>query len=101
MTSCSFDFLASAVFGLSAFTYHFGNVVLHTLNGVLVYLLLRRLLEAAVGKQAFDEKPVASVVGPLVATLFWVLHPLRVEPVAWSSSRIYLVASAFFFSIAT
>ena len=84
-------------FGLNPFTYHLGNYLLHTLNGLLVFLLLRRLLQAAAGRAALEENPVAGTVAPFLGALWWAWHPLRVEPVAWSSARIYLVASAFFF----
>lgn len=85
-------------FGLSAFSYHAGNLLLHLLNTVLVYFLLRRLVVAAVSASALAAKPFALVIGPALGALLWALNPLRVEPVAWSSARIYLVASAFFFS---
>jgi len=84
-------------FGLSAFTYHLGNLLLHSFNSVLVYLLFRRLLHFAVGSPALVAKPIAGVTGPALAALLWSLNPLRVEPVSWCSSRIYLVAAAFFF----
>jgi hypothetical protein len=47
-------------FGLSAFTYHVGNLLLHLLNTLLVYALLRRLLAATVGASALAAKPQPS-----------------------------------------
>ena len=74
MTDCS-------LFGLNAHAHHFVNVLFHSANAALLFILLRRLtgrLWAAA----------------LVAALFaW--HPLRVESVAWVSERKD-VLSAFF-----
>ena len=86
------------LFGLNAFTYHFGNLLVHMLNGLLVYLLLRRLLEFGTGESASDTKPMAMIVGPALGALLWALNPLRVENVGWACGRIYVVAAAFFFS---
>ncbi len=60
---------------------HFTNLLFHTANTVLLFLLLRRLT-AATWRSA------------LVAALF-ALHPLHVESVAWVSERKD-VLSAFF-----
>ncbi len=56
--------------------YHLGNVLLHALNAVLVYLLIIALGRGRV-------KPWASVL----AALFFSLHPLRVESVGWVTER--------------
>ncbi|MBQ3097765.1 MAG: tetratricopeptide repeat protein [Kiritimatiellae bacterium] len=58
---------------------HLVNVLLHALNTVLLLFLVRRLAVAA-GKNC-DSLPV------LIAALFWALHPMRVEPVAWIACR--------------
>jgi tetratricopeptide (TPR) repeat protein len=69
------------LFGLRAWGHHLTSVVLHALNVVLVFLLLRGLT-GAVWRSA------------LVAVLFgW--HPLHVESAAWVSERKD-VLSAFF-----
>ena len=83
-------------FGLHPFTYHLGNVLLHALNTVLAYALIRRLLEAGLGSSRFASRPVAGVIGPALVALLWSVNPLRVESVAWSCGRIYLVATTFF-----
>jgi protein O-mannosyl-transferase len=95
-----FGWLAYAVdqhfFGLYPFTYHFGNLLLHAVNTVLVYVLLRRLLELGTGAVAFAARPLTAMMAPALTTLLWALNPLRVESVAWSCGRIYLVATALF-----
>lgn len=49
--------------------FHAANLLLHLLNTLLVYLILRRLLK--------DERSA------LVGALLFALHPVQVEPVAW------------------
>ena len=39
--------------------------------------------------------PEAPSLPPLSSALFWTLHPLRVEPVAWASAMPYALAVAF------
>ncbi len=67
------------LFGLRPGVVHATNVLLHTLNGMLVYLLCRRLS---------DSRRVA-----VVAALLFVLHPLQVETVAWAMGRKDLLAA--------
>lgn len=61
--------------------FHAANVILHTINGGLVCCLLRAM--------GIAWAPA------LAATLFFVWHPLQVEPVAWISSLKDLLCSAF------
>ena len=69
------------LFGLNPWGHHLTNVLLHALNTVLVFLLLRRMTGA----------PWRSL---LVAALF-ALHPLRVESVAWVAERKDVLSGCF------
>lgn len=62
-----------SVFGFNPSYHHLHNVLLHSLNSFLMFLILYRITGAS-GKSLF------------VAALFAV-HPLRVESVAWVSER--------------
>jgi tetratricopeptide (TPR) repeat protein len=69
-------------FGLNAGGHHFTNVLFHTANSVLLFLVLLRLT-GATWRSAF------------VAALFaW--HPLHVESVAWVSERKDVLSTFFF-----
>lgn len=70
------------LFGLHAGGHHLVNVLLHTANAVLLFLVLCQMT-GSLWRSAF------------VAVVFAV-HPLRVESVAWVSERKD-VLSAFFF----
>ena len=71
-----------ALFGTNAFFYHFFQVLLHTLNTFLVFMLLQR----------FFKKQVA-----LILTLFFLLHPIQVESVAFIGASQSVLF--FFFGI--
>ncbi len=73
--------LDASLFGRKAGGFHFTNVAFHAANGVLLFLLLRRLTGAM----------WRSVV---VAALF-ALHPLRVESVAWVTERKDVLSGCF------
>jgi tetratricopeptide (TPR) repeat protein len=73
------------LFGLNPGGHHFVNVLIHTANALLLFILLNNLT-GALWRSA------------LVAALFaW--HPLHVESVAWASERKD-VLSAFFWMLA-
>lgn len=63
----SFFWMTRHIIGNEALGYHLANLILHVLNAILLYLLLRPHLRAA------------SFIAPII----YVLHPLNVESVAW------------------
>jgi len=70
------------LFGLSPRAHHLVNLVLHTLNGLLLFLVLSRATKT-LWRSAF------------VAVLFS-CHPLHVESVAWIAERKDLLSTTFF-----
>ena len=70
------------IWGLRAFGFIFTNILLHAANGILFYLLLKRLS---------GEK-----VWALFASLIFLLHPVQVESVVWVSQRKNVLAMFFF-----
>ncbi|MEI6085845.1 MAG: tetratricopeptide repeat protein [Verrucomicrobiota bacterium] len=74
--------------------FHAGNLLLHLVNVLLVYWILRRLLLRWQRGRATRESPAVWVCAGL-ATLFWAIHPLRVEVVAWASSRGHVQGTFF------
>ena len=69
------------LWGLDATGYVLTNVVLHAANGLLLFLLLRRL---------FGRKPWT-----VATALLFLLHPVQVESVAWISERKNVLAMFF------
>jgi tetratricopeptide (TPR) repeat protein len=82
-----------AVWGMNPFGYHLTNLLLHAAAAVVVYFVSRRLLGLAMP----DSAPGARRLGAAAAALFFALHPLRVESVAWITERRDLTSGLFFF----
>jgi hypothetical protein len=80
------------VWGMEPRGYHLTNVFLHAANAGLVCLLATSLLART------GARGSARLLGGAAAALFFALHPLRVESVAWVTERRD-VLSAFFFLV--
>lgn len=73
------------LWGLSPFGYHLTNILLHATNASLVVLIAHMLLR---NRLLEEEKSGYRYFATLLfAALFWGLHPLRVESVAWVTER--------------
>ena len=70
------------LFGVNARSHHIMNVLLHAVNALLLFTLLRRIF-GDVWKSAF-----------IVAV--FAIHPLRVESVAWIAERKDVLAALFY-----
>ena len=70
------------LFGPEPWGFHLTNVLLHALNGVLLFALLCRWT---------DRRWAA-----FWAALLWAAHPLRVESVAWIAERKDVFSGLFF-----
>ncbi len=63
------------------FSYHVFNILIHSLAGIFIFLVIRRLLEWA-GAEKSTRTPFA-----VFGTLLFLLHPLQAESVAYISGR--------------
>jgi protein O-mannosyl-transferase len=70
-----------SLWGLKPFGYHLQQIVLHAVDSVLAFELVRRL---------FGRYWLAAIAG-----LFFALHPAHVESVAWVSARKDVLSAAF------
>ena len=70
------------LFGLNPFPYHFDNLLLHLINVVLVFYFIKSL-------SGRDE--IA-----FITSLFFAIHPMHVESVAWISERKDVLYSMFY-----
>jgi hypothetical protein len=71
------------LWGLNPFGYHLVNMILHAAAAAMFFLVAERLVARALT----GAGPAIVRAAALVAALFWALHPLRVESVAWISER--------------
>jgi tetratricopeptide (TPR) repeat protein len=84
--------LDHAAWGMNPFGYHLTNLVLHAVNAGLFYLVARRLLHRSA---ALTGRPLA--IAAAGAALFFAIHPLRAESVAWVTERRDLVSGGLLF----
>lgn len=91
-------FIDHALYGLKPWGYHLTNLLLHAVNGVLLYTFLILLF-----KQSFLNSPATRNFllnnPPMPITLLFVTHPVLTEAVNTVSYREDLLA--FFFYITT
>ena len=70
------------LFGISPWGFHFTNVLLHSINALLVFILFWQ----------WTRKPWCA----FWAAALWAWHPLRVESVAWVAARKDVLSGFFF-----
>src|SRR5271170_6746175 len=73
--------LQRRLWGLNPLPYHAVNIIVHSANVALVFLLLRRL----------------NIRGAWVAAALWGIHPVNVESVAWITELKNTQSGLFFF----
>ena len=80
------------LWGMNPFGYHLTNILLHTANSAVLYLLALMIFQITV--------PAAGALsvrlGALIAALLFAIHPLRVESVAWVTERRDVLSGLFF-----
>ena len=79
-----------SVFGDNPVPFHLNNLLLHLLNAVLVFLVALKLLKKL---EVPDER--IRLFSFLLALIF-ALHPMKVESVAWATTRKDVLYSFFF-----
>lgn len=81
MITYAFDYLIA---GLNPIMFHLTNLLLHIINVVLVYKLIK-LLTGTINVSA-------------IAALLFAVHPVNVESIAWISTRSSLLFTLFYFA---
>jgi len=78
--------------GLDTFPYHVVNVLLHCLSTILLFLIVRKILE-----MAGTEGLLADILSGFSAAIF-LLHPIQTEAVAYIASRSETLSVLFIFA---
>jgi tetratricopeptide (TPR) repeat protein len=87
--------------GLNPGVFHLDNLVLHCANTVLVFVLSLRILGHVQGSVSPGKKaPEGNGTrwGAFLAAVFFGIHPIHVETVAWATERKDLLCALFFLS---
>jgi len=79
-----------AISGLDPFAFKLTNLVIHLLNGILVFILTRLVYRATMGPASDlgSERQLA-----LVTLAFWLLHPMHVSTVLYPVQRMALLST--------
>ncbi len=86
--------------GLDVFGYHLVNVIIHILNGILIYLLVKKTLtvlqENGQGGTITDHGLPHLLYIPFFSSLIWLAHPLQTNSVTYIVQRMNSLACLFF-----
>ena len=80
------------LWGMQPAGYHFTNLLLHAANVVLFFAIALRLLPRALPWATAVERRM----GAALAALFFGIHPLRAESVAWATERRDVLSGLMF-----
>lgn len=82
------------LWGMNPAGYHLTNLVLHVLNAVLFYFLIAAFLKRTIAVS--NTSLVGVQISAFIGALFFAIHPLRVETVAWVSARGDVLCGFFY-----
>ena len=77
--------------GFDAFAYKLTNLVIHCLNGVLIFLIARRILAELDG----DRTRANESLLPLIAAVIWLVHPIQLTSVLYVVQRMTSLSALF------
>lgn len=91
-------FLDYAIYGLKPWGYHLTNLLLHAINGVILYIFLTLFIQPSSYRSPVTGALVSGVLVPFVISLIFVTHPVLTEAVNAISFREDLLCFLFFIS---
>ena len=75
--------------------YHLTNILLHSISGIFLFELLRRILPKLTGDSENREDRGSIYFVALLVSLIWIVHPVQNAAVAYISGRADSLASFF------
>jgi len=84
-----------SIWGLQPRGFHLTSLVFHVTNALLVFWLALQLLAIRSPASRQQRSGSGIIAGALWSALFFALHPLRVESVAWATERRDLLCGCF------
>lgn len=89
-------FIDHALYGPKPRGYHLTNILLHTINAILLYTFITLLYKHISTIFALEEQPKTFNPKPLIISLLFVAHPVLTEAVNAISYREDLLVFAFY-----
>lgn len=90
----SFTFSLNRYFGgADTFSYHLTNLIIHTLNGIMVYVLVYMTLQSPTLSNRYSHN--SSRIALLTSLLF-LIHPIQTEAVSYIYQRAESLSSLFY-----
>ena len=80
--------------GADVLGYRITNILIHWLNGVLVYLVVTALLQAPRLENAYRGREIHWIA--LIAAALWALNPLQIQAVTYIVQRMAAMATLFY-----
>ena len=74
--------------------YHFVNILIHIINGILLYLFTKATLQTPTLKTDFEGLAVGWI--PMFTAFIWALHPLQTQSVSYIVQRMNGLATMFY-----
>jgi tetratricopeptide (TPR) repeat protein len=82
-----------SAFGMQVQPFQIATLLFHLANACLLFMITRHLL--GLTQSAHIRDSARANLAALLASLFYAVHPLRVEAVAWASGQSYVMAATF------
>lgn len=79
--------------------YHLVNLVIHLVNGILLYFLALTILRTPAirpGKEGCESNDLTNHWMAFFAALLWLVHPLQTQSVAYTVQRMNSLAALFY-----
>ena len=77
--------------GFNPFAFHLGSVLVHMVNVILVFILIRRVMTVV----NINWRSGITLYVPFLTALIFAIHPLQVESVAWISASKVIIYTTF------
>lgn len=74
--------------------YHFVNILIHIINGILLYLFTKATLQTPILKTDFERLAAGWI--PVFTAFIWTLHPLQTQSVSYIVQRMNGLATMFY-----
>jgi Flp pilus assembly protein TadD len=87
-----------SIWNLNPFGYHLTNTLLHTICSILVFLTGLLIFQTQPTIPAQKQQPITikhPAVLSFMAAIFFALHPIHTESVAWINGRTDIMATLF------